>query len=371
MKAIQKKVLTCTLAAGLLIGGGLTLQHTQAFADESGTTTATSTPTSNVHKDQDHKGSFANKQGFGFKRGDFQGGIAFGKEGTDVAAILGIDQATLKDELKSGKSLAEIAQEKANLTEDALIQKLTDAETKKLDDAVAAGKLTQAQADKAKSGMADRLKKMVEAKPQAGSMKGGPRGGLKGGMFFGKEGTDFAAVLGIDQTVLKDELKAGKSLAAIAQEKANLTEDALIQKLTDAETKKLDDAVAAGKLTQEQADKMKSGMADRLKKMVEAKPQAGGMKGGSFGHGAKHQGVSMFGQWGKQEELATILGMTKEDLASELKSGKSLAEIAEAKDMTEDQLITKLKDSMTDSLKKFVEDKGNANKQAAAPTTAQ
>jgi|GEM_PF-1459019 len=370
MKAIQKKVLTCTLAAGLLIGGGLALQHTQAFADETGTTTATSTPTSDVHKDKDHKG-FANKQGFGFKRGDFQGGIAFGKEGTDVAAILGIDQAALKDELKAGKSLAEIAQEKANLTEDALIQKLTDAETKKLDDAVTAGKLTQEQADKVKSGLADRLKKMVEAKPQAGHVNGGFKGGFQEGMFFGKEGADFATVLGIDPTVLKDELKAGKSLVEIAQEKANLTEDALIQKLTDAQTKKIDDAVTAGKLTQEQADKMKSGMADRLKKMVEAKPQAGGMKGGFMGHGPKRQGAPMFGQWGKQEELATILGMTKEDLAAELKSGKSLAEIAEAKGITEDQLITKLKDSMTDSLKKFVEHKGNANKQAAAPTTAQ
>ncbi|MFD0698853.1 hypothetical protein ACFQZT_32800 [Paenibacillus sp. GCM10027628] len=246
MKAIHKKVLTGAMAASLLIGGGFVLQHNQAFADD--TSTATPAPTTDVHKDKVHKGFEKD-----FKKGSFE----FGKGGLDLAAILGIDQATLKDELKQGKTLAQIAQEKANLTEDALLQKLTDAETKKIDEALAAGKITQAQADKQKSGLADRLKKMVEAKHEAGENQ--------------------------------------------------------------------------------------------------RKPQ-------------HRMGFPAQGLWGNNEALTKILGITKEELATQLKAGKSIAEIAQEKGITEDQLIAQLKDNMTDGLKKFVERKGSAHQGGSKPS---
>ncbi|MGG1518062.1 hypothetical protein ABE504_21775 [Paenibacillus oryzisoli] len=257
MKRIHKTWVAGMLAAGLLIGGGLLLQHNQAFADESASPGApTSSPA--VKKHGFPEGFKGNQEGRGF--GDHRA-PAFGK------------------------------------------------------------------------------------------------GGGIPGFGIGGDSNELATLLGMTQEELTAERKAGKSLAEIAQAKG-VSEDTLVAKLTEAETKKLDDAVAAGKLKQEQADKMKTGIADRWKKLVEAKPgTVDGRKGPApaFGKGGSMAG---FGTWGDPHELATILGMTDEELAAERKAGKSLAEIAQAKGISEDELIAKLKDSMTAQLKSFVERKG-------------
>ncbi|WJH36741.1 hypothetical protein N6H14_14010 [Paenibacillus sp. CC-CFT747] len=51
------------------------------------------------------------------------------------------------------------------------------------------------------------------------------------------------------------------------------------------------------------------------------------------------------------EQLAKALGISKADLTKELKTGKSLADIAKAKGMSEEQLIAKLKEELTPALK--------------------
>ncbi|MBP1965876.1 hypothetical protein [Paenibacillus aceris] len=231
MKLIHKKVLVGTLAAGLLISGGLVLQHNQAFADE--TSTATPAPQQDKLKDNQHRDFRGHKdQG----HGPVKGGFEFGKGGPfDFAAVLGIDPSVLKEEIKQGKTLVQIAQDKANLTEDALLAKLTETETKKIDDALAAGKIKQEQADKMKAGLADRLKKIVESKPRVMDFKGaavpGPRGGMMPGGMFGNS-AEIATILGITEDELNTQRKAGKSLAEIAQDKG-ITEDQLIAKLKD------------------------------------------------------------------------------------------------------------------------------------------
>ncbi|WP_054977420.1 hypothetical protein [Paenibacillus sp. A3] len=175
----------------------------------------------------------------------------------------------------------------------------------------------------------------------------------KGG--FGREGHGFrgvnilketATLLNLDEKTLMDELKQNKTLVQVAQEKAGLTEDALIQKLTDAETKAIDDAVSAGKITQEQADKRKSDLADRLKQAVtNTKPQ---------GH---HGDKGAFGMMGNPENLAKMLGITQQELTDAMKAGKSLAEIAQEKGISRDQLISQIKSNLDDAIGKFVDRK--------------
>lgn len=82
--------------------------------------------------------------------------------------------------------------------------------------------------------------------------------------------------LGIDAAALKSRLDAGDSLATIAGTK----KDALITALVAFETKRIDAAVTAGKLTAERATEMKSKLKDFVTKMVEHKPGMGkGPKG--------------------------------------------------------------------------------------------
>jgi len=90
-----------------------------------------------------------------------------------ITDTLGIDAATLKSRLDAGDSLATIAGAK----KDALITALVAFENKQIDDAVAAGKLTAAQATTMKSKVKDGVTAMVERTPGKGPKGfGGPMG---------------------------------------------------------------------------------------------------------------------------------------------------------------------------------------------------
>lgn len=167
-----------------------------------------------------------------------------------------------------------------------------------------------------------------------------------------------ATLLNLDEKTLMDELKQNKTLAQVAQEKGGLTEDALIQKLTDIETKAIDDAVSAGKITQDQADKRKANLADHLKKAVTVtKPQGQ--------HGEKGE-RGAFGMMGNPENLTKILGITQQELKDAMKAGKSLAEIAQDKGISRDQLISQIKSNLDDAIGKFVDRKPGQHKDAAS-----
>jgi hypothetical protein len=88
------------------------------------------------------------------------------------------------------------------------------------------------------------------------------------------------SVLGIDAATLKTRLQAGETLAAIAGSK----KQALIDALVADETKQIDAAVTAGKLTAAQATTMKSGLVAHVTAEVEStRGPKGGRHGGPLG----------------------------------------------------------------------------------------
>ena len=98
---------------------------------------------------------------------------------TLVATTIGIDVATLETRLRAGDSLATIAGAKTA----ALITALVADETTRIDAAVAAGKLTAAQATTAKSKLTDTVTAAVNHKgPLMGGRMGGHMGGRMGDM---------------------------------------------------------------------------------------------------------------------------------------------------------------------------------------------
>ena len=92
-----------------------------------------------------------------------------------------------------------------------------------------------------------------------------------------------ASTIGIDAATIKTRLAAGETLAAVA----GVKKDALITALVAFKTQEIDARVTAGKLTADQANKLKANLKDRVTKMVEL---AKGPKG--FGHkgGKGHKG---------------------------------------------------------------------------------
>jgi hypothetical protein len=110
-----------------------------------------------------------------------------------------------------------------------------------------------------------------------------------------------STTIGIDSATVKSRLAAGETLAAIAGAK----KDALITALVADETKRIDAAVTAGKLTATQATTMKAGLVAHVTEAVNSGRLMGlksglkggmddrGGKGGKSGHGHGSKGGPM------------------------------------------------------------------------------
>ena len=78
------------------------------------------------------------------------------------------------------------------------------------------------------------------------------------------------ALLNIDAETLKNEMKANKTLAAIAQEHG-VSEQALKDCLIEQITQRIDEGVKAGKLPVEKAEKMKADVEKHVDNMINGK----------------------------------------------------------------------------------------------------
>jgi ribosomal protein S20 len=124
---------------------------------------------------------------------------------------------------------------------------------------VSDGTITRAQADRVATTLADQL-------PH--------RGGRHGGHGGGRHLEAAAKALGVSEGDLRTELRAGRSLAQVAQARG-VPRQALVDALVAAASSHLDEQVAEGELTQAQADRRKAGLAER----VEAKVDQPGLRG--------------------------------------------------------------------------------------------
>lgn len=99
---------------------------------------------------------------------------------------------------------------------------------------------------------------------------------------------DASRIIGIDEQELKKQLHAGKSLAEVAQSKG-ISEVDLIDRLLAVRVQKIDEAVKAGKIPQEKADRVKDQLPQRLKEFVNKKDwkEWKGPKGHEKGHDSK------------------------------------------------------------------------------------
>jgi polyhydroxyalkanoate synthesis regulator phasin len=101
--------------------------------------------------------------------------------GLDAAATyLGLTDAQLRRQLESGKSLADVAKAQGKSV-DGLVNALVAAAKKKIDAAVADGRLTQSQADSFLSNLKAHITDLVNgAPPRFGHFRGGPPRGFDG-----------------------------------------------------------------------------------------------------------------------------------------------------------------------------------------------
>lgn len=211
-----------------------------------------------------------------------------------VAEVLGLTPEELSSELQSGKTLGEVAEAEGADTQ-TIVDAVRAQVTEMLKEAVESGRLTQEQADR----ILERLAECDGEELRCLGLPFGPGLGMRGdfrmggGWWGSRGGLDAVAeVLGMDTDDLMAELRDGKTLAEIAEEKGvdfQAVQDAMIAQMEQ----KLQKAEDEGTLSPECAECARQ----RLGECEENWPERpDGFFGMPFGMGGgRHGGPWFFG----------------------------------------------------------------------------
>ncbi|GAB4439991.1 MAG: hypothetical protein Fur0044_36540 [Anaerolineae bacterium] len=210
---------------------------------------------------------------------------------------------------------------------------------------------------------------------QGGGFGMGP-GGMMGGRWGGPENslvTIAAEKLGLTTTELQAELQAGKTIADVAAEK-KVEVSTIVDAVVADRTEQLNELVANGQATQEEADAMlalmKANITRRINEAWSGRGFGPGMMDGGMGPGfgmgpgGGRGGMmggrgGMMGGWGgpgnsMMQTVADTLGLTPTELVTELRAGKSVAEVAAEKNVEMATLVNAILTPRTEQLNALV-----------------
>ncbi|NIK70540.1 hypothetical protein [Paenibacillus sp. BK720] len=227
-----------------------------AFAATDTTSTASSSNTAQVQTDNTTK-QMGGKHG----RGGFGGNFV----SDSVLTLLKLDRDTLNEKLAAGSTLAEIAAEQGVSSDDlkaALTAAFEERQTAE------------------KSQFTANLDNLINSDQLAQG-----REGRRGGRGFGQSLDTVATALNMTEDDLKTELRAGKTIADIAEAKG-VSADSVVSALETAINVQIDQAVTDGKLTADEAATKKEGTAAQAQSIVNGEFPLKG-DAGRHGGGAK------------------------------------------------------------------------------------
>jgi ribosomal protein S20 len=179
--------------------------------------------------------------------------------GLGAAGAIGASRLLSSDE--ESKAVIDDAAAQLGVEPSALSEALKQALENQIDEAVEDGRLTEEQAD--------RLEERLESSdypPLFGAGHGfGPgRHGHPGGLGVLEAA---ASYLGMTEEELREAL-GDETLGEIAKEKGK-TAAGLVDELVATQTKRIDEALDEGRLTDEQADRLKAGLEERMQSLVD------------------------------------------------------------------------------------------------------
>ncbi|MCI0796574.1 MAG: hypothetical protein J4N99_07125 [Chloroflexi bacterium] len=195
-----------------------------------------------------------------------------------VADTLGMDKRDLVAELRSGKTLAEVAQENG-VDVDEVIETLVEVADERLDQAVESGRITGEEAEGKLASIEERISALVD--------KVLPMGHNFGRMMRHRGGHSIinaaSEELGMDKRELVEALRGGSTISDLAAEQGVST-DAIISSVIESAGNRLTQAVENGAITQEKADERLSMVEEKVTEaMDKAWPAGGGQHGRGFG----------------------------------------------------------------------------------------
>ena len=192
-------------------------------------------------------------------------------------AVVGAGGALAANQLspsEESKAVVEDAAKQLGVDPAKLSDALRKALENRIDEAVKAGRLTEEQGEA--------MKQRIEADDFP--LFGGPGFGHRGFAHRGFRDLGAAATyLGLDEDALQARLRDGDTLAEVAKDEGKSV-DGLVSAIVAATTKRLDEAVAAGRITKAQRDEIVAGLKERTTAIVNGDfPAFRGRGGPGFG----------------------------------------------------------------------------------------
>ncbi|TWH48704.1 LysM peptidoglycan-binding domain-containing protein [Sporomusa sp. KB1] len=177
-----------------------------------------------------------------------------------LLSLLNIDKETLKTERASGKSLLTIAKEH-DVSEQELTAFMTQQMTERIDEDVKAGRIQENQAVQMKANMEKHITDIINGRaPMHGH----------GAMHNPFHNEKLLSLLNMDEETLKTEMKSGKSLLKIAEERG-VSEQSLKDLMLEDMAQHIDQDVKEGRIPADKAEQIKAAMANRVSDMINGK----------------------------------------------------------------------------------------------------
>jgi hypothetical protein len=221
------------------------------------------------------------------------------------AGYLGLSQDQLRSELDKGKSLAQVAEATPGKSVGGLVEAIVSARKARLASALARGRITKAQENassvKVTRRVSARVSRTDTCRPRATT-------------HHVPDLVRAAHYLGVPSRQLRAELSSGRSLAQVAAATPGKSATGLIAALVTERKARLAAAAAAGKITHAHEQTRAAHLESRLTAAVNRVVRPTTRQPGSL--------------LGRLSVASAYLGMTPEQLKTALRSGSSLAQVA-------------------------------------------
>lgn len=376
-------LLTLAMIVGVVVLGGVVLAQDNDASAEPGDSqvqdeneSTLNTPLFGRHRDGSHpRAMFQQKPGMMGKHmhgpmGQHMGEMCFDGAPEDcpplvhLAEIIGITPQSLYDALEAGQTLTEIAAANGMERQELIDALLAEAE-EHLALAADGGLFDQEQLAFIRDWLNDGVELLVDHPLPIGEEWQALHGQHIRRDLLDAEDFDLpdrlAELLGLSLQELADAILDGQSLAEIAQAQ-NIEPQTVIDWLVAEIQQEIDEAVAAGYLSEEQADLLRSWVADSVEVVVynplvppggfELLGRFGNMFGKRFGRmdmdwqsWAEYDWVGLIGQ-DPISVAADAIGISRGELMEALADGQTMAEIAETHNADLDAVINAQTESM-------------------------
>ncbi len=191
--------------------------------------------------------------------------------------------ATQGSPREESKAVVEDAAKQLGISPAELNAALAQALGKRIDEAVTSGRLPEE--------LGEKMKQQLESGEFP--LFGGPLGGRHGGRHGAMKLRAAATYLGLSGAEVRQALRDGKTLAQLAKDHGKSV-DGLVDALVAAGTKRLDEGVASGKLTNAQRDQLVARLEQRMADLVNGiRPSFGEKRGSDSGSAFRPGGFEL------------------------------------------------------------------------------